>query len=79
MIDTTSKDAQINILNVDEQPVLISPTNISLDENTEKVLSIVAEDPEGKSISYRLGATTGDSVGLTLLQWSFNLKRYAQD
>ncbi|MAN34794.1 MAG: hypothetical protein CMF89_00095, partial [Candidatus Marinimicrobia bacterium] len=59
---SVSSSHQIQVIDIDEAPIVSSSTSISLNENISDVIAIQAEDPEGKSIVFSLGQSNeGDS------------------
>ena len=61
----TSQEVTINIIDVNEPPVITSSDVFSADENQTAIDSVSASDPEGSSITYELSGADANSLSIS--------------
>ena len=64
-IETVTKDITINIIDINEAPVISSLDTFNADENQTAIDSVSASDPEGSSITYELSGADANSVSIS--------------
>ena len=64
-IETVTKDITINVLDINEAPVISSSDTFSADENQTAIDSVSASDPEGLAITYELSGADANSMSIS--------------
>ncbi len=61
-IGTNDATITVNLTDVNEKPIIISPNTVNVPENTKEVLTVQATDPEGDSLTFSIiGGADADS------------------
>ena len=62
----TSKDLTVSVINAIESPPSLSlPTTVNVAENNSVVTQVVATDPEGSALAYKLSGTDAATFYIT--------------